>query len=48
VDLLDRIVDVHRQPSAGRYGAIERTNVGGVIAPAVFPSLQITVRDIFE
>jgi Uma2 family endonuclease len=48
VNLLDRVVEVHRQPSAGRYGAIERTDVGGVIAPAAFPSLQIAVREIFE
>jgi Uma2 family endonuclease len=48
VNLLDRVVEVHRQPSAGRYGAIERTEVGGVIAPAAFPSLQIAVREIFE
>jgi Uma2 family endonuclease len=48
VNLLDRVVEVHRQPLAGRYGAIERTDVGGVIAPAAFPSLQIAVREIFE
>jgi Uma2 family endonuclease len=47
VNLLDRVVEVHRQPSAGRYGAIERTDVAGVIAPAAFPSLQIAVREIF-
>jgi hypothetical protein len=37
----------HRAP-AFAFGAIERTDVGGVIAPAAFPSLQIAVDETFE
>jgi Uma2 family endonuclease len=48
VNLLDRVVEVHRQPPAGRYGAIERTDVDSVIAPAALPSLQVAVRELFE
>jgi Uma2 family endonuclease len=48
VNLLDRVVEVHRQPSAGRYSVIERAGPGLAIAPAAFPSLGLAVQDIFE
>jgi Uma2 family endonuclease len=48
VNLPDRVVEVHRQPSAGRYSAIETARIGGTIAPAAFPSLRLEVGEIFE
>ena len=48
VNLPDQVVEVHRQPSAGRYSAIERAGTGATIAPAAFPSLRMAVREIFE
>jgi Uma2 family endonuclease len=48
VNLPDRVVEVHRQPSAGRYSVIERAGVDAEIAPAAFPSLRLAVREIFD
>jgi Uma2 family endonuclease len=48
VNLPDRVIEIHRQPSAGRYGAIESADMDAVIAPAAFPSLRVSVRHIFE
>jgi Uma2 family endonuclease len=46
VNLPDRIVEVHRQPAAGRYDTIVRRGVADVLTPAGFPALKIDVADI--
>lgn len=46
VNLPERIVEVHRQPSAGRYDTIDRVGVDGVLGPPTFPALRIIVREI--
>jgi Uma2 family endonuclease len=48
VNLRDRVVEVHRHPSAGRYDTIERVGVDAVIVPAAFPALRLAVRQIVE
>jgi Uma2 family endonuclease len=40
VNLVDRIVEVHRQPREGRYEVIERVVAGQTLAPAAFPGIQ--------
>jgi Uma2 family endonuclease len=48
VNLPDRVVEVHRQPSAGRYSVLDTAGAGATIAPARFPSLRLVVGEIFE
>jgi Uma2 family endonuclease len=46
IDLADRSVEVHRQPTAGRYTNVERIDIGGSLAPAAFPAISILAREI--
>ena len=46
VNLAERIVEVHRTPSAGRYADIQRIGTGGQLEPVQFPELRIPVSDI--
>ncbi len=47
VNLTERVVEVHRRPSAGRYGEIERVDVTGELEAGAFPALRIPVSSIF-
>jgi Uma2 family endonuclease len=40
VNLVDRAVEVHRQPREGRYDLVERVTAGQTLAPAGFPDIQ--------
>jgi Uma2 family endonuclease len=46
VDLKGEILDVYREPAAGRYGASRQLRRGDSIAPAAFPDVTLTVDDI--
>lgn len=46
VNLADRVVEVHRQPVAGRYDVIERVAVGRTLAPFAFPDIQFRSDDL--
>jgi Uma2 family endonuclease len=46
VNLVDRVVEVHRQPAGGRYADIQRIDAGGSLALAAFPSISIAAREI--
>jgi Uma2 family endonuclease len=46
VSLADRTIEVHRQPSTGRYTDIQKIDTGGSIAPAAFPTVSIAASEI--
>lgn len=46
VNLTDKIVEVHRNPSAGRYGDVERVDAGGWLVPIAFPTIKISAAEI--
>jgi Uma2 family endonuclease len=41
VNLVERVVEVHRRPVSGRYEDITRRRAGDVLAPEAFPSATI-------
>jgi len=47
VNLTEKIVEVHRQPSSGRYADIQHVGTGGRLTALAFPMLTILVSDIF-
>ena len=48
VNLAEKIVEVHRQPSAGRYADIRRIGKDGCLEPAAFPTLKILLSEILS
>lgn len=46
VNLADRVVEVHRQPTEGRYEVVERVTAGQELAPAAFPDVQFRADDL--
>ncbi|MBI4265309.1 MAG: Uma2 family endonuclease [Acidobacteria bacterium] len=46
VNLADRVVEVHRRPSAGRYADVMQVDVAGHLEPNAFPALTIPVGEI--
>jgi Uma2 family endonuclease len=48
VNLAEKIVEVHRHPSAGRYADIQRVGTDGHLEPVQFPGLKIPVLDILS
>jgi len=48
VNLAEKIVEVHRQPSAGRYADIQRVGIDGLLEPVQFRGLKIPVSDILS
>ncbi len=48
VNLLEKVVEVYREPSAlGVYDSVFRFKAGDRIAPAAFPDAEIAVADLF-
>ena len=47
VNLTERVVEIHRRPSAGRYDQVERVGASGQLTHVAFPSLRIPVAGIF-
>jgi Uma2 family endonuclease len=47
VNHAERIVEVHRRPSAGRYADIQRIAGEGQLEPVWFPGLKIPLSDVF-
>jgi Uma2 family endonuclease len=43
VDLVNEVVQVHRDPAGNRYRAVEQVGRGGTVAPAAFPDLALSV-----
>ena len=48
VNVVDREVEVYRQPSADGYRSVETRREGDVIAPAEFPDVTIEVSELFS
>ena len=46
VDLVDELVEIHRQPEGGAYRHVERITRGGSVAPQAFPDIVLTVDEI--
>lgn len=46
VNLAEKIIEGHRQPSAGRYADIQRIGTDGQLESGQFPGLKIAVSDI--
>jgi Uma2 family endonuclease len=40
VNLVDRVVEVHRQPREGRYDLVVRVTAGQPLAPVAFPDIR--------
>jgi Uma2 family endonuclease len=47
VNLLDRVVEVYRQPGDGRYADIRRVGPGAVLDFALLPGVALPVVDLF-
>ena len=47
VNLLDRVVEVHRQPRNGHYAEVRRVRPGDVIDIALLPGVALSVGDLF-
>lgn len=48
VNLPERMIELHRDPSGGRYGTVQRVSGDSEIAPAAYPSLRIAVQGLFD
>jgi Uma2 family endonuclease len=48
VNLAEKIVEVHRQPVAGRYAEIRRVGIDGRLEPSAFPAMSIPVSDVLS
>jgi Uma2 family endonuclease len=46
VNLVDRVVEVHREPHAGVYGSIVRLGPPATVSPLALPSAVIPVADL--
>lgn len=46
VDLVDRVVEVHRKPQKGRYGSHDTFGPGDTVHCAAFPDVDVSVRGI--
>jgi Uma2 family endonuclease len=46
INLVDRVVEVHRHPSAGRYSDVQQIDRQGQLTPAEFPDAIIDVADL--
>jgi Uma2 family endonuclease len=46
VDLVDEVVEVHRQPEGGAYRQVERIGRGGSVSPQAFPDVTLSVDEI--
>ena len=46
VDLVDEVVEVHRQPESGAYRHVERIGRGGSVSPQAFPDVALSVDEI--
>ena len=46
VDLPGEIIEIHRRRTASGYAQLERVGRGGVIAPAAFPDIVLSVDAI--
>ena len=47
VNLLDRVVEVHRQPRNGRYAEVRRIAPGAMLDMALLPGISLPVSDLF-
>lgn len=47
VNLVERLVEIHRLPEAGRYADVQVVGSGGVLSPAELPALRIPADQIF-
>ncbi len=47
VNLLDRVVEVHRQPENGRYADVRRVGPGEIMGIALLPCVALPVGDLF-
>jgi Uma2 family endonuclease len=47
VNLLDRLVEVYRQPGNGRYADVRREGPGEVLDIALLPGVALPVVDLF-
>ncbi len=46
VNLADRVVEVHRDPTLGHYATVDRVDASGVLTSLAFPLLRIATGDI--
>jgi Uma2 family endonuclease len=47
VNLIDRVVEVHRAPVAGRYADVAAHRAGARVGSVAFPDIQVHVGDLF-
>jgi Uma2 family endonuclease len=43
IDLVNEVVQVHREPAGDRYRAVAQAGRGGTIGPAALPDLALSV-----
>ena len=46
VNLAERVVEVHRDPTLGRYATVDLVDASGVITSLALPTLRIAAGDI--
>ena len=47
VNLLDRVVEVYRQPGNGRYADVRRVGPGEILGIVLLPGVALPVVDLF-
>lgn len=47
VNLVDRVVEVYREPADRRYQKVRTFEAGAVISPVEFPNIQLAVADLW-
>lgn len=46
INLMDRVIEVYREPSAAGYQQVQISRPGDLLAPLAFPDLRIAVNDV--
>ena len=47
VNVVDRVIEVHRAPGATGYGSVSVFALGDVVHPQAFPGVAVAVADVF-
>ncbi len=48
VNLIERVVEVYREPRAGRFTRIERHKAAEVISPQCFPDIVVALSELLK
>ena len=47
VNVAEKVIEVHRAPAGGRYGAVTCHAIGESVTPEAFPGILVSVAEVF-